>query len=289
MQPRWVRWTVIVLAALLALSLALYAVPSDAAPPEVTAPRAGASGTAPRVVRPPVDAPADYQLGGAYPPAAGVRVVVRDRRARPTGRYDVCYVNAFQTQPGELRWWRTQHPALLLRRAGKLVRDPGWPDEVLLDTSTAAKRRSLAAVLGRWVSGCAHAGFDGLEPDNLDSWQRSRHRLTRTDNLDLARRLVARAHEDGLAVAQKNTAELTSVEVARVGFDFAVAEDCAVYAECGSYARLYGDHVLEIEYVDSGRPRFDRACAARGDRWSIVYRDRDLVPAGQRGHVRASC
>jgi hypothetical protein len=285
MQPRWVRWTVIVLAVLLALSLALYAVPSDAS----AQPHASGSSAPARVVRPPVDAPADYQLGGDYPPAGGVRVVVRDRLARPAGRYDVCYVNAFQPQPGELGWWRAHHPGLLLRRAGRLVRDPGWPDEVLLDTSTPARRRGLAAVLGRWATRCAEDGFDAVEPDNLDSWQRSHGRLTRPGNLDLARRLVAVAHGRGLAVAQKNTAELTRAEVTRTGFDFAVAEDCAAYDECGRYERLYGDHVLEVEYADNGRGGFDAACVARGARWSIVYRDRDLLPAGQRGHVRAAC
>jgi hypothetical protein len=45
MHPRWVRWTVIVLAALLAVTLALSAVPSDARPRDATG-----SGS---VVRPP--------------------------------------------------------------------------------------------------------------------------------------------------------------------------------------------------------------------------------------------
>lgn len=122
MQPRWVRWTVIVLVALLALALALSVVPADAQG---------------MVRRPPVNARADYQLGGGYPTTA--RVVTRDRTGRPTGRYDICYVNAFQTQPGELGWWRARHPRLLLRRGAALVRDPGWPDEVLLDTRGPAQ------------------------------------------------------------------------------------------------------------------------------------------------------
>src|SRR5690606_24638737 len=45
----------------------------------------------------------DYQLGGAYDVADDVTVVVRDREAPPAGVVlDVCYVNAFQTQPGDL-------------------------------------------------------------------------------------------------------------------------------------------------------------------------------------------
>jgi hypothetical protein len=263
---------VIFIVVLVAIALALSAVPADAGS---------------KVTRPPVNASADYQLGGAYPTSA--RVVTRDRTDKPTGRYDICYVNAFQTQPGELGWWRKHHPRLLLRKNGRLVRDAGWPDEVLLDTRKTWRRERIARVLVRWTAGCARHGFDAVEPDNLDSWTRSRRLLSRSGNLDLARRLVANAHRQGLAVAQKNAAELTARQVARAGFDFAVAEDCQVYSECGAYRRLYGGHVIEIEYSDEGRANFDKACARRGDGWSIVYRDRDLLVRGQSGYVHETC
>jgi hypothetical protein len=107
--------------------------------------------------------------------------------------------------------------------------------------------------------------------------------------LNLARRIVEGAHPRGLAVAQKNTAGLTAAQVRSIGFDFAVAEDCQVYAECVAYRRVYGGHVIEIEYSDEGRVNFEKACAARGRAWSIVYRDRDLVNPGQRGYVHATC
>lgn len=274
MQPRWIRWTVIVVVVLVALALALSAVPSHA-------------GAAPTVVRPPVDATADYQLGGGYP--TGAEVVTRDRTDLPAGGYDICYVNAFQTQPGRLAWWRHHHPRLLLRVGGHLLRDSGWPDEVLLDTRTSTNRARIARVLASWAAGCARHGFDAVEPDNLDSWTRSRHRLTRADNLALARRLVTSAHRRGLAVAQKNTSELTRAQVRHAGFDFAVAEDCQVYDECGAYRRHFGNHVLEVEYADEGRANFDDACAARGEAWAIVYRDRDLLVPGQKGYVHAAC
>ncbi len=287
MHPKWVRWTVIAMVVLLALALAFSAViPAGASPLEPGHDRARAAA---RVHLPPAGTNADYQLGGAYPPGAGYGVVVRDRTDAPArGRYNVCYVNGFQTQPGELAWWRSHHPRLLLHRQGRLVRDPGWPDEVLLDTRTAQRRVRIAAVLGRWVAGCARDGYDAVEPDNLDSFTRSRHLLTRADNVALARRIVAAGHRHGLAVAQKNT-DLTRAQVARAGFDFAVAEDCQVYAECSTYRRLYHRHVIEIEYSDEGRASFRAACRARGDAWPIVYRDRDLRPRGHRGYVRAAC
>ncbi|MGH3497446.1 MAG: endo alpha-1,4 polygalactosaminidase [Nocardioidaceae bacterium] len=242
---------------------------------------------------PPVNAPADYQLGGAYPLPHGVRIVTRDRTAPPArnpGTYNICYINAFQTQPGELHWWRTHHRSVLLRdRSGRLLHDPGWPGEVLLDTSSAHKRHIISAVLSRWVAGCARKGFDAVEPDNLDSFTRSRRLLTRGDNMALARLLSVATHRKHMAIAQKNMAQLPARVARRVDFDFAVAEDCQRWHECASYRRVYHRHLIEIEYSDNGRANFNAACRARGDAISIVYRDRMLVTPRHRGYVFATC
>jgi len=134
------------------------------------------------VTLPPAGGVADYQLGGAYRPAAKVDIVVRDRTADPApGVYSICYVNAFQTQPGTLRWWKKRHPGLLLRdRKGRVVRDAGWPDEVLLDVRTGSKRAAAAKVMRRWFASCADRGHQAVEPDNLDSWTRSKGLLKRS-------------------------------------------------------------------------------------------------------------
>lgn len=73
----------------------------------------------------------DYQLGGAYDPPAGVGIVARDSTDEPApGTWSICYVNGFQTQPGELDRWAVGGDDLLLRDArGELVMDPGWPAE----------------------------------------------------------------------------------------------------------------------------------------------------------------
>jgi len=239
---------------------------------------------------PPVDAKVDYQLGGGYPLPRGVTVVSRDRTDRPAAAaYNICYVNAYQTQPGRLAWWKREHGRLLLRHDGRLVRDPGWPGEVLLDTSTAAKRRAITDVVRRWVAGCADDGFDAVEPDNLDSFTRSRGELTRRDNLALAGLLAARAHRHDLAIAQKNLAGVTRKLRREVGFDFAVAEECQVWRECRSYRRAYGRHVIEIEYADNGRRAFRQACRRHGDAWSVVLRDRLLHKPAHRHYVYRTC
>jgi len=115
-----------------------------------------------------------------------------------------------------------------------------------------------------------------VELDNLDSWNRSDGLLTRADNRRFARLLTRRAHADGLAAAQKNWAGLGARGPA-LGFDFAIAEECGRWRECGSYARAYGDRVFDVEYR---RRDFRRACATWGDRISIVLRDRGVTRRG---------
>lgn len=231
----------------------------------------------------PPPGPADYQLSGAYRPPAGVTIVVRDRHARPApGTYSVCYVNAFQSQPGARSWWLRRHPDLVLRQAsGRPVVDSVW-NEMLLHTSTASNRRALARIVGRWIDGCAAAGFDAVEPDNLDSWQRSSGLLQRGDNVAFSRLLIRRAHAAGLAIAQKNAAELAPRRL----FDFAVTEQCERWSECGRFTRAYGRRVIEIEYR---RRDFQAACQVRAGRIPIVLRDVALRGPGQRGYRYAAC
>ena len=237
---------------------------------------------------PPTAGVADYQLGGAYGPAADVQIVTRDRSESPAaGRYSICYVNSFQTQPGSLGWWKKRHPSLLLRDAkGKLVRDPGWPDEVLLDIRTSKKRKALGAINRAWFDQCSRKGFDAVEPDNLDSWTRSSGRIKKAHAINFGKRLVREAHRAELAVAQKNAPQLSR---SRLGFDFAVAEECEVYRECPAYTRTYGTRLIEIEYTDNGTAAFDRACKTRSGKASILLRDRDVVRRGSKGYVFRHC
>ncbi|MFD4630861.1 endo alpha-1,4 polygalactosaminidase [Streptomyces sp. NPDC058284] len=254
--------------------------------PEFESPAARPHGG--EVRQPPVDAAFDYQLGGPYPPGPKVRAVSRDRTAEPVpGRYNICYVNAFQAQPGKeaTSWWKHEHPTLLLRDdEGETVVDEDW-DEPLLDISTPKKRTALADIVGKWIDGCAKAGFDAVEPDNLDSYERSDDLLTPDDAAAFARLLARRAHGQGLAIAQKNTTDLLDRRK-RIGFDFAVTEECAHYKECPDFASAYDGKVFDIEYV---RKDFDAACRTWGRKLSITLRDRDVRPAGEDGHVYRHC
>jgi hypothetical protein len=139
--------------------------------------------------------------------------------------------------------------------------------------------------VGGWIDDCAARGFDAVEPDNFDSYTRSRGLLTAHDTVAFIRLLSAHAHGRRLAVAQKNTAGLAT-DRARNGLDFAVAEECGAFGECGRYTAAYGDHVIDIEY---GGPGLRGACAGWGDRLSIVRRDLDLVAPGDSRYLRETC
>lgn len=277
-RPIAVRWLRTAVAASILLGLAGCA-PADETP--------AASDPIGPWSLPPAGTAVDYQLGGAYEPAAEVGVVGRDRSAEPApGVYSICYVNGFQTQPGELGSWPDD---LLLQKDGETVFDPDWPDEALLDTSTAEHRNGIAAQVVPWIDGCANAGFDAVEFDNLDTYTRSDGALSLEDNLALATLLVSAAHDAGLAAGQKNAAEDAAVLKEQAGFDFAVTEECAAYAECGVYTAVYGDAVVDIEYADELPRSFAEMCADESSPASMVLRDRDLLTPADADHVFETC
>lgn len=219
----------------------------------------------------------DYQIGGARPVPTGVQVVVRDRSEAPAGEYPVCYVNGFQAQPDQARFWNAprRRGLLLTDGSGRRVTDAGW-GEWLLDTRTPAKRARLTAIMARWVRACGDKGYAAVEFDNLDSYTRSRRLLTRRDNVAYARLLTEAAHRAGLAVAQKNAVELADRR-GRIGFDFAIVEECGRWSECEAYADAYDGRAYLVEYRAE---EWEAACAAVGDRVSVILRDRMVTPAG---------
>jgi hypothetical protein len=248
---------------------------------------------------PPVDAGADYQLGGDAPLPTGVSVVVRDwfsGRPVPDPAYSICYVNAFQTQPDEAGVRRpdeTSHwpDRLVLTDLGD---DPNWPGEYLIDISTPSRRAAAARHVSRMVERCAARGYEAVEFDNLDSWTRF-DGTSREDDVPFARRAAVRyaamltdhAHSVGLAVAQKNTPQLSARTSRRViGFDFAVVEECGRYRECDAYRRVFDERIIAIEYTDRG---FERACRAMGDDVSVIRRDLDLGTPDSDGYRYQAC
>jgi hypothetical protein len=240
----------------------------------------------PDPVLPAANAKWDYQIGKPYDPRDGVTVVSRDRTAAPLAEaYSMCYVNAYQTQPDAVRWWKRNYPELLLRKSdGSYVVDSYW-GEILFDIRTVKKRQALAVIVNRWITGCAEDGFQAVEPDNLDSWTRSGGRLTRSQAFAFASLIIEHAHSENLAIGQKNAAGQTALGKA-AGFDFAVAEECGRYRECNAYTAAYGDQVYVIEYRSQD---YRYSCDRWGDELAIILRDRNVTAPGSANYVYRSC
>ena len=240
---------------------------------------------------PPIEGVFDYQLGGTADELSDgtpIDVVARDATADPLeGAYNICYVNGFQTQPGA-DW--SEHPSAILRDdSGDPVRDPDWPDELVLDPSTASARAAILEVVGPVIEGCAEAGFDAVEIDNLDTW--TRFDISRDGAFALAESYASAAHDLGLAIAQKNAAEASRPAHDDLGFDFAVVEECGAYSECAAYTDVYGPHVLQIEYPDSLAEAlsFADVCADPHRAPLTILRDRDLVGQDDAAYVYEAC
>jgi len=239
---------------------------------------------------PPANAGFDYQIGGGYPLPDGVSVVSRDWfGGQPAdGAYSICYVNAFQTQdddpfvdrPDETSNWPSN---LILSDE-----DPNWPGEYLVNVSTDALRTAALAHLAPMMDACASKGYDAIEFDNLDSWTRfDGLPFDMADSVAFATMLTDYTHDLGLASAQKNTTDLIFAgEHTAIGFDFAVAEECGTYEECGAFVLGYGNAVVAIEYTDAG---FAWACAGFGAELSIVRRDTNVTQPGSETYTYDAC
>ena len=229
---------------------------------------------------------ADYQLGGAYEPDAAVTVVVRDASEEPlAGAYSICYLNGFQSQPGES--WPSD---LLLHDAeGDPVIDANWPDEMLLDIRTASNRDAIAERMASLIESCAGKDFAAVEFDNLDSYTRSDGVLEREQAVAMATLFVQLGHSSGLAVAQKNSAELLGEAASAIGFDFAIVEECDQYSECGDFTDFYGDAVIDVEYTDELRRPFSEVCADAATPPITILRDRDLTSPGSAEYTFEHC
>ena len=200
------------------------------------------------------------------------------------GVYSICYINGFQTQPGV-----TWPDDLLIHEGNRLLVDPTWPDEHIIDISTPAKRAAAASRQFASIDVCAAAGYAAVEFDNLDSYTRSAEQLSLDDAVAFATLLVQRAHKAGLAAGQKNTSELGSRGRDQIGFDFAVVEECDQLRECVNYPDVYGARVIDIEYTDALRRPFAEVCSDAATPRSTILRDRQRTSPGSADYSYQHC
>jgi hypothetical protein len=182
----------------------------------------------------------------------------------------ICYVSVGTLEPG--RPDAASYPAAVV---GAYWAEWG---EYYVDVRAPA----LRAVVQRRLDACRDAGFDALEPDNMDSFEAGAATgfpLTQADGLDYARWLAAEAHARGLAIVQKNASSITAGLAAL--YDGALTEDCFAAGWCAEVAAYpaAGKPVLMAEYDDTGVD-FPAACAWGQPRgYSPILKDRGLTKA----------
>ena len=141
------------------------------------------------------------------------------------GRRVICYLSAGSWEP--YRPDAGDYPEDVL---GGPVE--GWPDERWIDVRRLDVLRPLLAAR---LDLCVEKGFDGVEPDWMDSHtQDTGFPIGYDDQLRFNRMLAELAHERGLAIGLKN--DLDQVAELAGLFDFAVVEQCAEFGECEGLA-----------------------------------------------------
>ena len=155
--------------------------------------------------------------------------------------------------------------------------------------SAAEKLRIVEETLEDHASISVVARRNGVAPNLLYRWRRlmlegGSVAVTEDDNVSFMARLAVVAHEHGLAIGQKNSAELVP-RARELGTDFAVAEECNRYDECADYQAYYDNLVFVIEYRGQD---FDQGCSEFPE-LSIVLRDLNLTTPSSSSYVFDGC
>ncbi|MDX3105559.1 endo alpha-1,4 polygalactosaminidase [Nonomuraea angiospora] len=176
--------------------------------------------------------------------AAKDGAIVKSLKADKPGRGVVCYISA-----GTFEDWRpdaSQFPAEVL---GKPLED--WPGERWLDIRTYTGK--LGQIMKARLDMCKAAGFDAVEPDNVDGYSNaSGFPLKAADQLAYNSWFANEAHKRGLSVALKN--DIEQIPALLPYFDFAVNEECWEHSECTT---AQNDDYGYDQFVKAGKAVFN--------------------------------
>ena len=182
----------------------------------------------------------------------------------------VCYLSAGSWE--EFRPDAQQFPASVVGKDYE-----GWSGEKWLDIRQI---ELLAPIMRSRLDQCAAKGFDGIEPDNIDSYQTDTgFPLTYEDQLRYNKWLADEAHARGLSIGLKNVPEQVGDLLAH--YDWAITEDCFDQGWCDQLLPFInaGKAVFAAEYTDTGVD-LDQACAlAKELNISLIMKDRELDAA----------
>jgi hypothetical protein len=220
---------------------------------------------------------ADSNTDGGIP--TGASPVVQALHA--AGKYSICYIEAGaqQAEPDSSDFAAADYGDGATR-----YEEAGWPGEYWYDTSGFAGwsasdptvfpggsasdqsiAANIAAGMAQRIADCAVEGQDALEPDDLDGYTNPSQTgaagggwgLTQADAAGYEAWLAYTAHNDGLAIFQKNDPANASVD--EPTFDGMIIEECNHYDDpcsgSGGDATAYlaaGKPVLNAEYTSDG-------------------------------------
>ncbi len=217
-------------------------------------------------------------LGPNHDPTSAT-VIVHDMHV--ANKYAICYVEAGAYQkgfPDDGNFAPADYGATgsyPTQRFNRRYQMAGYSDEYYLNiagfagytpgatlTGTAA---NIATALSERIAGCHAEGMDGVEPDDLDGYTNNSASgargggwgLTQADAAGFEQWLAYTAHNDDLAIFQKNDGANTTADYRT--FDGMIIEECNFYDDpCGAggdnvqdYLNL-GKPVLDAEYTQDG-------------------------------------
>ncbi len=208
--------------------------------------------------------PLHWQLQGDIDIGSNIRVTDSDlfetaaeqvREWREAGIFPICYINV-----GAVEEWNEDYAQF----PKDVIGNPywGWEGENWLDIS---RFEQFAHIMEARFDLCREKGFLGIEPDNIDAYEtdgsnkKTGFDLTRSDQLRYIGWLIEQAHARGLAIGQKNAAELVPELVNRM--DFALLESSFRFGFMDAflpYAKMKKP-VFAVEYIEEGADP-DRFC-----------------------------
>ncbi|MCP4168750.1 MAG: endo alpha-1,4 polygalactosaminidase [Chloroflexi bacterium] len=179
----------------------------------------------------------------------------------------ICYISV-----GSHENWRADADQFPEEVIGKDYE--GWSGEKWLDIR---RIDLLSPIMRARLDMCAAKGFDGVEPDNMETYTNDTgFPLTYEDQLQFALWLAEEAHQRGLAIGQKNAPDQTSdlVDI----YDFAIIEDAFHYrwAEDMAPYVLAGKPVFAAEYTDLPGDFAEYCRQSRELGFSTILKNRNL-------------
>jgi hypothetical protein len=176
------------------------------------------------------------------------------------GQRAICYIDV-----GTAENWRPDYgkfPASVMGASN------GWPGENWLNVADLA---TLEPIMTARFEMCQAAGYDAVEPDNMDGYENSTgFPITAAQQATYDEWVAQEVHSLGMAVFEKNDSDQAST--LEPYFDGVIDEQCNEYSACSAYNPYLGagKPVLNAEYT--GGTSFcaaDNAAGIMGALYSI--------------------